>query len=66
MDFPELTETNIAVWHGIAPPNDAGRRLAADLEKTIRAFEALRDTMRFEDEPSSFEAALQATKETAP
>lgn len=66
MDFPELTETNIAVWHAITPPNDAGRRLAADLENTIRAFEALRGTMRFEDEPSSFETALQATKEGAP
>ena len=54
MEFPELTETGIATWHGIAPPNDAARRLAADLENTIRAFEALRENLRFEDEPSSF------------
>ena len=63
MNFAELTEANIATWHAIVPPNDPARRLAAELESTIRAFEALRETMRFEDEPSSFEAALQATKE---
>ena len=32
--------------------------MAADLISTIRAFEALRGTLAFEDEPSSFEAAL--------
>ena len=41
------------------------QRLAAELADTIAAFEALRGTLVFEDEPSSFEAALQATKETA-
>ena len=41
------------------------RRLAAELAATISAFEALRGTLVFEDEPSSFEAALQATKEGA-
>ena len=39
------------------------RRMAADLINTIRAFEALRGTMAFEDEPSSFEAALHEAKE---
>ena len=38
--------------------------MAADLVRTIAAFEKLRGTMVFEDEPSSFEAALQAAKET--
>ena len=32
---------------------------------TIAAFETLRGTLVFEDEPASFEAALLATKETA-
>jgi hypothetical protein len=59
------TEKTIARWFGIAPPNDPGRRMAADLAATIAAFEALRGSIAFEDEPSSFEAALQATKETA-
>jgi hypothetical protein len=32
--------------------------MVADLTKTIAQFEALRGSLRFEDEPSSFEAAL--------
>ena len=63
-DFPTATEAMIARWFGVSPPNDAGRRMAADLALTIAAFEKLRGTLVFEDEPSSFEAALQATKET--
>ncbi len=61
--FENGLETTIARWHGIAPPNDPARRLAAELAQTIEAFEKLRGTLVFEDEPSSFEAALQATKE---
>jgi len=63
MDFLVTTEAAIAAWHGITPPNDAARRLAADLASTIAAFEAVRGTLRFEDEPSSFEAALRECKE---
>ena len=51
-------------WFGVKPPNDPGRRMAADLVRTIAAFEKLRGTLVFEDEPSSFEAALLETKET--
>jgi hypothetical protein len=61
--FLAETEATIARWFGIEPPNDAARRMAADLALTIRAFEAQRGTLVFEDEPASFEAALQATKE---
>ena len=43
----------------MAPPNDVALRMLGDLEKLIRDFEALRGTLRFEDEPSSFEAALR-------
>ena len=63
--LPTLIEESVAAWTGITPPNDAARRMAADLSLTIAAFEALRGTLRFEDEPSSFEAALQATKEVS-
>jgi hypothetical protein len=63
MEFLAATEAMIATWHGIAAPNEPARRLAADLENTIRAFEAVREGMRFEDEPASFETALQATRE---
>ena len=63
MEFLALTQANIATWHGVEPPNDAGKRLAAELANTIKAYESLRDGLRFEDEPASFETALQATKE---
>ncbi len=63
MDFLATTEAAIATWHGIAAPNDPARRMAADLIATIAAFEALRGTLVFEDEPASFEAALHETKE---
>ena len=63
--FLAETEAMIATWHGIAAPNDPGRRLAAELADTIAAFEKLRGTLVFEDEPASFEAALQAAKEQA-
>jgi hypothetical protein len=59
----ETIEASVAAWSGIVPPNDPARRLAADLAATIAAFEALRGTLAFEDEPSSFEAALQEAKE---
>lgn len=62
-DFAAEIEATIARWHGITPPNDPARRMAADLINTIRAFEALRGTLVFEDEPSSFEAALHEAKE---
>jgi len=61
--FETSVEATIARWFGIEPPNAPAKRLAAELAATITAFEALRGTLAFEDEPSSFEAALQATKE---
>jgi len=62
-DFLAATEAMIARWHGIAVPNDPARRLAAELEQTIRAFEAQRGTLAFENETSSFEAALLETRD---
>lgn len=62
--FLASTEATIATWHGVSAPNEPGRRLAAELAETIKAFEKLRGTLVFEDEPASFEAALQAAKET--
>jgi hypothetical protein len=62
-DFDAEVEATIARWHGIAAPNDPARRMAADLLSTIRAFEALRGTLVFEEEPASFEAALHEMKE---
>ena len=65
-DFLARTEAMIAAWHGVQAPNEAGRRMAADLVDTIRAFEKLRGTMQFEEEPASFELALRQTKEPTP
>jgi len=62
--FLAETELTIARWHAVAAPNEPARRLAADLANTIAAFEALRGTLQFEDEPSGFEAALLDTRET--
>ena len=62
-DFEAEIEATIARWHGIVAPNEPARRMAADLINTIRAFEALRGTLVFEDEPSTFEAALLEAKE---
>ena len=44
-------------------PNEPARRRAADRAATISACEALRGQLQFEDEPSSFAAALLDTKE---
>ncbi len=62
----ELIAETARTWSGVTPPNEAAKVLAASLEATIRGFEALRGQLPFEDEPSSFEAALQAVKEPAP
>ena len=62
--FLAETELTIARWNSVAAPNEPAKRMAADLVNTIAAFEALRGTLQFEDEPSSFEAALLDTRET--
>ncbi len=61
--LPELIEAYVAAWSGITLPNEPGRRLAADLAGTIAAFEKLRGTLVFENEPASFTAALLAARE---
>ena len=63
--FLEQSLAHIAAWYGVHPLNDAARRMAADLAATIRSFETVRGRLRLEDEPSSFEAAVLATKEPA-
>lgn len=59
-DFTASTVATIATWHAVAPPNATALRMVADLEKIIVDFAVLRGTLRFEDEPSSFPAALIA------
>jgi hypothetical protein len=61
--MPDRLEEAIAEWQGITPPNEVARRMAQDTKALIRAMAALHDGLRFEDEPSSFEAALKETRE---
>ena len=53
----------IRLWSGVECPTAAGRRSLDDFPALIREFEALRGTLVFEDEPSSFEAALREEAE---
>jgi hypothetical protein len=59
---PQTMEA-IGLWTGVQCPNQAGQRGIEDFPALIREFEALRGTLVFEDEPSSFEAALREEKE---
>lgn len=65
---PELvvpTMEAIRRWSGVSLPNAAARHGLADHVALIAELEALRGTMVFEDEPSSFEAALRDLQEPA-
>ena len=62
-DIERQDEEQAKVWSGIAPPNAVGRDFARGLADAIQGFELARGQLAFEDEPSSFEAALQETKE---
>ena len=53
----------IRLWSGVECPNAAGRRSLEDFPALIQEFEALRGTLVFEDEPSSFEVALREEAE---
>ncbi len=53
----------IRQWQGVSVPNAAARHGLAEMEGLIAALEKLRGTMGFEEEPSGFEAALQACRE---
>ena len=59
----ELVAEQSEAWTGITQPNAAAGEMAGLLAASIAGFERLRGQLVFEDEPSSFEAALQATKE---
>lgn len=63
MAMKDVTEAGIGLWQGIPAPNAAALLFAADLQASLTALEAVRARMRFEDEPASFELALQACKE---
>ena len=62
-DLIELAEATADVWSAVRPPNAAAIEMTRGLGPVVAGFEALRGQLAFEDEPSSFEAALLATKE---
>ncbi|MCZ8043567.1 MAG: hypothetical protein O9330_13895 [Beijerinckiaceae bacterium] len=62
----EIVAVQARTWSGIEQPNEAAGIMADALAASIAGFAALRGQLAFEDEPSSFEAALQATKEPQP
>ena len=63
MSLKTIIAIQARTWTGIEQPNDAAGAMAEMLTASLAGFEAVRGTLRFEDEPSSFEAALQETKE---
>jgi hypothetical protein len=56
-------EEQAKLWSDIAPPNAASAEFARGLAEIAKGYERLRGEMAFEDEPSSFEAALHEIKE---
>ncbi|AOG06515.1 MULTISPECIES: hypothetical protein [unclassified Bosea (in: a-proteobacteria)] len=62
----EIVAVQARTWSGIEQPNEAAGIMADALAASIAGFTALRGQLAFEDEPSSFEAALQETKEPQP
>jgi hypothetical protein len=62
----DLVKAQVAQWHGVTPPNPSAEEAAKAMAGLIESFEKLRGELRFEDEPSSFEAALLETKERSP
>ncbi len=65
-EIEELVEAQVARWLGVEPPSSTGHEYAKGMASLIASFESLRADLQFEDEPSSFEAALQETKERGP
>lgn len=64
---PELRDAllrGIAAWSDIVPPNAIAEHAIEDLGAVMAGFAQLRGRLAFEDEPASFEAALQATKDS--
>jgi hypothetical protein len=62
-DIERQVEEQVKAWSGITPPNSRSRDFARGLADTVRGFERARGQLVFENEPSSFEAALQETRE---
>ncbi|MGG5808004.1 amidase [Falsiroseomonas sp. CW058] len=65
-DLTRLMEQGVRAWSGVALPNAAAAQALADMPHLVRELAAIRGLLRFEDEPSGFEAALAEEAEPAP
>jgi hypothetical protein len=65
-EIERQVEEQAKLWSAIAPPSEAAQAFARGLASVAAGFKLTRGQMAFEEEPSSFEAALQEIKETAP
>lgn len=65
-DVVEPMKVAIQRWSGVSLPNEAARTGLADMAALIAELERVRVAMVFEDEPSSFDAALRDLADTAP
>lgn len=65
-EIAALVRAQAAAWASITPPNAVGEKLAEAFAETIASLSTLRGGLAFEQEPASFLAALQETKEVAP
>ncbi|MBM3621448.1 MAG: hypothetical protein FJX20_12245 [Alphaproteobacteria bacterium] len=64
-EFADKLKQSIRDWSGVECPNEAAEVGLSDFPGLLKELAALRGTLVFEDEPSSFDAALQAEKEPA-
>lgn len=62
-EIAALVQAQAAAWSSVKPPNAVGEQLAGAFAETIASLSALRGGLAFEQEPASFLAALQDTKE---
>jgi hypothetical protein len=65
-NIERAVEEQAKLWSGVGPPNSASHDFAHGLTEVAKGFERTRGQLVFEDEPSSFEAALREIKERAP
>ena len=62
----QIAEKQIETWVSLSPPNPMAATFVDGFVGVIEGYEKLRGQLQFEDEPSSFEAALEETKEPSP
>lgn len=61
-----VAKDQIEAWLGFPPPNPMAGEFVDGFVGVIEGYERLRGQLEFEDEPSSFEAALEETKDPSP